>query len=67
MYKSKTHKITALTAIEEVLSITIHSNGYSLEVNDKDIKNDGINANYVMSTHENMIDLIAEVDQKGKA
>ena len=65
--KTNTHKITALTAIEENLSITICANGYSLEVSGKDAKDDWINAKYVVSTFDSLIDLVTEIDQRCKA
>jgi hypothetical protein len=65
--KSTSNKITALTDIDENLSITICANGYSLEVNGKNTQDDWVNVKYVVSSFDALVDLVTEVDQRCKS
>ena len=62
--KNTSNKITALTDIDENISIVICANGYSLEVSGKNAKDDWVSVRYVVSSFDSLLEMLTEVDQR---
>ena len=50
-------------SIDENYSITQCSNGYIIEINGRDKKDDYLNCKYLIMKHEELVDVLIEVDQ----
>ena len=51
------------TSIDENYSITQCSNGYILEINGRDKKDEYLNIKHLVLKHEELVDVLIEVDQ----
>ena len=61
--KNETSITKGFTSIDENYSITQCSNGYILEINGRDKKDDYLNCKHLVMKHEELIDVLIEVDQ----
>ena len=53
----------SFSSIDEQYTITQCSNGYILEVNGRDKKDDYLNIKHLMLKHEELVDVLIDVDQ----
>lgn len=61
--KNETSITKGFTSIDENYSITQCSNGYILEINGRDKKDDYLNSKHLVMKHEELVDVLIEVDQ----
>jgi len=61
--KNETSITNSFTVIDENYSITQCSNGYVLEINGRDKKDDYVNKKHLVLKHEDLVDALIEVDQ----
>jgi 7,8-dihydro-6-hydroxymethylpterin-pyrophosphokinase len=61
--KNETSITKSFSTIDEHYTITQCSNGYILEINGRDKKDDYLNIKHLMLKHEELVDVLIEVDQ----
>lgn len=61
--KNETSITKGFTSIDENYSITQCSNGYILEINGRDKKDNYLNIKHLVLKHEELVDVLIEVDQ----
>ena len=53
----------SFASIDEQYTITQCSNGYILEINGRDKKDDYLNIKHLVLKHEELVDVLIEIDQ----
>jgi hypothetical protein len=61
--KNETSITKSFSSIDEQYTITQCSNGYILEINGRDKKDDYLNIKHLVLKHEELVDVLIEVDQ----
>lgn len=61
--RNETSITKGFTSIDENYSITQCSNGYILEINGRNKKDDQLNIKHLVLKHEELVDVLIEIDQ----
>ena len=61
--KNETSMTNGFATIDEQYTITQCSNGYILEINGRDKKDDYLNIKHLVLKHEELVDVLIEIDQ----
>jgi hypothetical protein len=61
--KNETSITKSFSSIDEQYTITQCSNGYILEINGRDKKDDYLSIKHLVLKHEELVDVLIEVDQ----
>ena len=61
--KNETSITNSFTVIDENYSITQCSNGYVLEINGRDKKDEYVSKKHLVLKHKDLVDALIEVDQ----
>ena len=61
--KNETSITKSFSSVDEQYTMTQCSNGYILEINGRDKKDDYLNIKHLVLKHEELVDVLIEVDQ----